>query len=588
MKVDKIFEFEAGIKRDKEFYKKQSNLFVKIRLGIFALFLVFFVLGALKESGLYFGLGALFLVGFIVSVSEHLKIQRAENFLNKKLEIIEEYKQKVNGEWKNNVGDTGLDFASEYDNYVNDLDIVGEQSLFKLLSVCKTKGARVGLMDRLTSEYEPKEQIEKNQRVVSELSNKPKFMLNFSALLKQYESDAESNNDLEVSKKILEKRYSKSYGFLLLAVALLVGFVVTLILYAVDVLPSFVCLIMLFLELCLNYGYSFKHNKMLNEVGVFTSNVSSLYNLYDLIAKEDFETGELKQTKKVMAEALPFMKKAIHLKTLNHLRENGIMSIILNLVFFLDIFVGYKFTVISGEKGNISESIDCFETLCVNVSLANLSLVRNTCVPKITDEIKLNAIDLKHPLLDVETAIGNDINVKNGVNIITGSNMSGKTSFMRTVGINLALFYAGAEVCAKSFSGAEMKIFTSMRIADNLSKGISTFYAELLQIKTSVEYVKKKLPMVVFIDEVFRGTNSNDRINGAIALIQKLNKSNVMLFMTTHDFELCSVTGENINNFHFSEHYEGDKIMFDYKIKKGRCETTNAKYLMQLAGIIGE
>jgi DNA mismatch repair ATPase MutS len=163
--------------------------------------------------------------------------------------------------------------------------------------------------------------------------------------------------------------------------------------------------------------------------------------------------------------------------------------------------------------------------------------------------------------------------------------MSGKTSFLRVMGMNLVLMNLGCKINGQSFKANDFKIFSSMRIKDDFINGVSSFYSELLNIKKAIDYQKTNNNMIIFIDEIFRGTNSNDRINGAISLIKQLNKENVILFLTTHDFELCDINLDNIDNFHFEEHYENDKILFDYKIKNGKCNTTNAKYLMKMVGI---
>ena len=207
-------------------------------------------------------------------------------------------------------------------------------------------------------------------------------------------------------------------------------------------------------------------------------------------------------------------------------------------------------------------------------------------MPTLSEEIKIDFDDLQHPLISESECIANSFLKEANLNIITGSNMSGKTSFLRTIGINIVLMNAGAYCNAKSFSAPYLKIFTSMRIADDISKGISTFYAELLRMKLAIEYAKENKPMIVFIDEIFKGTNANDRIFGAISLIEKLNKDYIIIFISTHDFELCDISSVRVNNYHFSEHYEEEKIKFDYKLKKGKCYTTNARYLMKIAGII--
>ena len=130
-----------------------------------------------------------------------------------------------------------------------------------------------------------------------------------------------------------------------------------------------------------------------------------------------------------------------------------------------------------------------------------------------------------------------------------------------------------------------------MRVQDNVDEGISTFYGEILRIKDMVDYAKKEKPMLVLIDEIFKGTNSADRIVGAQATIRKLSQPWIMALVTTHDFELCALVEEkevNGKNCHFQEYYEGDRLYFDYVIRPGRTQTTNAKHLMRMTGLLDE
>ena len=209
------------------------------------------------------------------------------------------------------------------------------------------------------------------------------------------------------------------------------------------------------------------------------------------------------------------------------------------------------------------------------------SIVRNdVCVPSISKDVCIDAIELKHPLL--KECVSNSFSSSNGVNIITGSNMGGKTSFIRTIGINILLMNAGTYVCASSFSSSLFKVFTSISISDSISEGISTFYEELLRISEAIKYSDGN--RLILIDEIFKGTNYNDRIYGALKVIDKFNDNRTILFITTHDFELCDV--KNVSNYYFKEYYEGENIKFDYKIRQGKCTSTNAKYLMNRLGIV--
>ena len=167
--------------------------------------------------------------------------------------------------------------------------------------------------------------------------------------------------------------------------------------------------------------------------------------------------------------------------------------------------------------------------------------------------------------------------------------MSGKTTFMRSIGINLALAYAGGFCTAQRLHISLMKLCTSIRTVDNVNEGISTFYAELLRIKQMTDTCQKQIPMISLIDEIYKGTNSKDRIFAAKETIRNLSKPYSFTLVTTHDFELCDLENDldiDAINFYFTEYYKENRILFDYKLRDGRCNTTNARYLLRMAGIL--
>ena len=223
------------------------------------------------------------------------------------------------------------------------------------------------------------------------------------------------------------------------------------------------------------------------------------------------------------------------------------------------------------------------------MSLASIGQTRqNYCFPTLLedDSPRIETKKLSSILIAETNAVENDVTLHSGTTIITGANMSGKTTWIRTLAGAVMLAYAGAPVCAESFSVSKMAIFTSIRVNDDLSQGLSSFYAEILRIKSMIEYSKKNLPMLICIDEIFKGTNEADRLIGAREAIKRLTSPLNITLVTTHDFELCDMPF--VHNAHFEEYYEGDKIKFDFQLREGRTKTTNAKYLLKMAGILDD
>lgn len=165
--------------------------------------------------------------------------------------------------------------------------------------------------------------------------------------------------------------------------------------------------------------------------------------------------------------------------------------------------------------------------------------------------------------------------------------MSGKSTFLRTVGFNMILSYLGLNIQGKEFNVPIFNIYTCMRTGDDLEENISSFYSEILRVKGIVTGTKNNERIFFLLDEIFKGTNSIDRHEGAMVLIKQLLKGETLGLVSTHDLELCDMEKENkeVMNYHFREYYEDNKIRFDYKIRIGVSNTRNAKYLMKMAGI---
>lgn len=211
--------------------------------------------------------------------------------------------------------------------------------------------------------------------------------------------------------------------------------------------------------------------------------------------------------------------------------------------------------------------------------------------PTISDtHFTLIAQDIGHPLIDAKKRVDNSFATEGTgkMSIITGSNMAGKSTFLRSIAVNLVLAQMGAPVCAAAFTFSPVKLYTSMRIADNLAENTSTFYAELKKLKSIIDQVKQHEKVFILLDEMLRGTNSLDRHTGSEALIRQLIREQAAAVIATHDVELASLENEYskaISNYHFDVQVEGEELYFDYKLKRGICQSMNASLLMKKIGI---
>ena len=210
--------------------------------------------------------------------------------------------------------------------------------------------------------------------------------------------------------------------------------------------------------------------------------------------------------------------------------------------------------------------------------------------PTINENFSLKADELGHPLIATQKRVDNSFSFSEAptVDIITGSNMAGKSTFLRTVGINMVLAYAGAPVCAKRMDLSIFRLLTYMRIKDNLIESTSTFKAELNRLKMILSEVELHSNAFVLIDEMLRGTNSKDKFDGSKAFIEKLIKIKTPTLFATHDLQLSEleqIHPTSVRNFHFDIQLVGNEMEFDYLIKHGPCTKFNAAILLKQIGL---
>jgi DNA mismatch repair ATPase MutS len=274
-------------------------------------------------------------------------------------------------------------------------------------------------------------------------------------------------------------------------------------------------------------------------------------------------------------------------------RLNILVGVSLNLFLFWDIHQCLKLEKWKVKyKKNIAGWFDTMAEFEALSSFANLHFNNaDWAFPTITDTyFQLESENAGHPLILPQKRINNsfELNSNSKVALITGSNMSGKSTFLRTLGVNIALAMAGSPVCATKFNVSYVKIYSSMRISDSLEDNTSSFYAELKKLAQIIKVVENKEKVFLLLDEILRGTNSNDRHTGSVAIIRQLIKNKASAILATHDLGLSyleSEMPENIDIYNFDVKIEGEELYFDYKINPGICKSLNASILMKKMGI---
>lgn len=576
-------------------YSNTCNRLSIIRLLAMA-FSMYFTYIALKK-GLdtmnLFGILSSYII-FTILIVYHKKLKNKLNFSKGILVINKRYLDRIHGNWMK-FEDTGKEFIDDSHKYSRDLDIVGEKSIFQLINTTNTfNGRRCLGRDLLNPQYNL-EEITLRQEAIKELhdkldlceemeyiTGKHKKKLNNPEKLTEYAEDT----GILITSKFLK-------GFIYTMPLITFPLILVILFFNITKLRIMVPLIVILQILIWAMGF-LKLNNTLGDIGNFKYNLETYVHILKLIEKQEFYSDKLKDLKGKLFNkensAMIAIKELGKISERVNLRYNGLLYFALNVFLLWDYQCVFSLESWKKQYGNkIRTWLEIMGEIESLMSLSVLTHINDEIsYPNIEGEKipKVEAKELGHPLINFDDRVTNNLEMNNNIFIITGSNMSGKTTFLRTIGINLVLAYSGAPVCAKEMSCSILDIFTSMRITDDLNNGISTFYAELIRIKEIIKEAKENKNMIFLIDEIFRGTNSLDRILGAKSVLKNLNSEGIIGAITTHDLELCELDKYNrIANYHFSEYYKDDKIYFDYKLKNGKSTTTNAKFLMKIVGI---
>ncbi|OPF52784.1 DNA mismatch repair protein MutS [Clostridium baratii] len=538
----------------------------------------------------------LLIAAFIVVATYHNKLINKKEKVERFLEINEKGVKRINGEFKS-IEDDGSEYINDSHPFSSDIDIFGKSSLFQLINDTLTKGGREKLVKSLSLEKLPsKEEIHNKQKGIEELGKKIEWR---QELLVRGKSKLKSKkrevNELEAllkwSNSSSKKRGSKkliAYIFIALTFASIVSAILRFI------TPSYVLLFLMVNFVVIKLlTKDYKEDILL--INDIKGTVKSYSEILKMIENEEFDSEYLKAIKKKLnnSEGISCseeMKKLSNLLDWVGDSSSNAYYLILNILIFSDVFIMENLE--DWKKKNSKELenwLDVMSEIDSLVSISNLYFdFEDWNFPSISDKKEIRGKKIGHPLIG-ERAVRNDYSLSDGkrVTLITGSNMSGKSTFLRTIGLNLLLAYIGAPVYSEEFTCGIFNIYTCMRTKDNLEESISSFYAEILRIKILIEATKRGEDVFFLLDEIFKGTNSVDRHTGATELINQLIDGGAMGLVSTHDLELCDLEEHDsrIENYNFREYYENNKIKFDYKLRKGKSETQNAIHLMKLAGI---
>jgi DNA mismatch repair ATPase MutS len=472
-----------------------------------------------------------------------------------------------------------------------DLNVFGNYSLFHLLNRAGSSSGKKQLSEHLASPFSDTTAIRNYQECTKELRGKTDFRQNLLAhtlSFKEEETLAQLQTGLPAgSFEGLQTKFWEILSFCWPIMGILIiGFCVWKDNYGL--LLAFTILGLLVLAVVL---------KKINLLYFHISKRSYLYSQYArcfrLISEEKFEHPYLQKKQDEIIHASRAFQKLASLTGVFDLRLS-ILSFFTNGIFMLDLICSLSYLKWNRQhQPQIKNWFDNLGEIELLNSIATFYYNHPSFIfPEPVDEqLFIKATGMGHPLMKEDKAVVNDLSIGESakLHLITGSNMSGKSTFLRTLGLNMILAQIGAPVFANTFVFRPLRLLTSFHHIDSLEESTSYFYAELKCLQEIVASLSEPQPALVLLDEVMRGTNSKDKHDGTALLIKKLVKYDCLSLIATHDTELGILSEDHpgvVDNFCFESELKNDELTFDFTMRKGVAQTKNATYLMQKMGII--
>jgi hypothetical protein len=489
--------------------------------------------------------------------------------------------------------DPGNEFTDPHHDYSYDLDLFGIGSLFQFLNRTVTLQGKNRLASLLKKTQRTSEEIRSRQEGIQELAEEFGWRQDFMA--KGMETDGNNDNynesiDQEINLKSIH--FLKYLLKILPALTLLlIGLSITGIeshsFYRLALLAQWT-IIGLYFKTILKFHQKFesqgkllsRYAKMLKQIESFNFKSSYLVSLKEQLSHEGKTASTITSELQKILDQFDYSK-------------NIIVGFVLDSIFLWDIGCLVKLNKWQQDyAGVLPRWFDVIAEMDALISLANCNYNHPDWV---TPEVSAStftfiAEDMGHPLIDETRCVSNSFQISDEekIVIITGANMAGKSTFLRTVGVNLILASNGCKVCAESFNFSPIRIYTNMRTSDNLMNDESYFYAELLRLQSMLTLLRNGENLFVILDEMLKGTNSVDKLNGSKELIHQLISLKTHGIVATHDLGLTELaqTIPAIKNQCFEVQLNNDELNFDYKLTNGVTRTMNATFLMKKMGII--
>lgn len=531
----------------------------------------------------------LLLVIFAWLIKQHVKMSSSLKLLQNRKEALEWELSALRGDWSSfNSGD---DYRDVDHSYSHDLDLYGKGSLYQYLCRSTTVEGKKVLAHWLGTNVLDQTELVRRQNLVNELSNRPGFMLDVQALGMVSEESATDLNRLLTwagSPLDFQVNLTRKIGiYLTMLFSFSLLFLVSFSLISGGLFALLFPIPIIFTGLFIG-----KLTKEYTKLGNQYQNLLKYAGLLSRLKEEELESALGKEIKLHAGRGDMAIGRLAKIMNAFDARNNFLVAIFFNIYFQWDLLSLWRLQNWHREFGpevsNWMSAIGRFEAL-LSLARFRYNHQAETVFPTFSDEMSISGTKMGHPFISSENRIDNDFAIaQSKVAIITGANMAGKSTFLRTLGVNLILGMAGGPVVAKEMSFKPTTLCSSMRTADSLNSNESYFYNELKRLHFLIDRLEKGEELFVILDEILKGTNSVDKAQGSARFIKKLLRLPVTGVIATHDLSLCELKNDHpdrIDNLCFDVEIKEDDLHFDYKMRQGICSNMNATFLMKKLGI---
>lgn len=583
----------------KEYYTAlQGNIAGKIKTTTRARLLVAIIIIGMSYFAIRDGeswqwlLVAANITGFIILVRIHASLLRRKAVAQLHIEIADGELQALQGQYSRFAD--GATFADSSHPYSFDLDIFGKGSVYQMLCRTVTHGGASLLARRLQTPITHQSVIQARQSAIAELSQEPALLCNFRVagmLSNEGKDDQHQLTGWLHESPVVTRKLLLRIAVVLMPILSVAGITLSIIQGSMHPLLGFVVPLN-WLLLGIHQGFIKRANI---QVARSASLVAKYEALLQTVAGRPFTDEWLRTAATRAQHSLHQITRLKKLVNMFDSRNNGMVGPLMNTFFLFDI---YCLTRLEHWRARHKDLLlVALQDMVAMDALASCATYAynhpENIYPQVSDDTHaISANNLKHPLLPSDTAVGNTftLGIQEQVYLLTGANMTGKSTFIRTIGVNIVMAYIGLPLPADSMSLPLLQVYSSIRVTDSVQDDVSYFKAELNRIGAIMNKVRESGALYfIMLDEPLRGTNSTDKQLGTRAIINSFLQHNVIGIVATHDTGLgnmAEINSGRISNYHFESVVKNDGLVFDFKLKPGVSTSNNATILMQQMGII--